>query len=82
MATPDTTIRYAENIFPLTRDCSRIGGLLDLFLFAKAGVDTEKIDKGRILGGVKGYLEGMFRNPSLITIQGKTMKKKTKKYKN
>ena len=42
------------------------------------GVKTEKIDKGRIWGGVKGYLEGIFGNPSLTTIQGKTNKNQRK----
>ena len=31
-----------------------------------SGVGTQKIDKGRIFGGDKGYLEGIFGNPSLV----------------
>ena len=31
-----------------------------------------KIRKGRILGGVQGYLEGIFGDPSLTKIQGTT----------
>ena len=34
-----------------------------------AGVKTEKIRKGRICGGVQGYLEGIFGDPSLTKIQ-------------
>ena len=37
-------------------------------------VDTEKINKGRTPGGVKSYLEVIFRNPSLAKIQGKNLK--------
>ena len=43
-----------------------------LFLFA--GVKTEEIRKGRILGGVQGYLEGIFGDPSLTKITGQTIK--------
>ena len=34
--------------------------------------------QGKDLGGVKGYLEGIFANPSLTQIQGKTKKKHRK----
>ena len=44
------------------------------------GVKTDKICKGRIFGGVQGYLEGIFGDPSLTKIQGKT-KKNLRKYK-
>ena len=37
-----------------------------------SGVKTEEIRKGRILGGVQGYLEGIFGDPSLTRIPGKT----------
>ena len=37
------------------------------------GVKTEKNRKGRILGRFKGYLEGIFGDPSLTKIQGKTI---------
>ena len=43
------------------------------------GVKTEKIGKERILGGVQGYLEGIFGDPSLTKMQGKTLKKPEKK---
>ena len=43
-----------------------------------SGTDREELDKGSI-GGVKGYLEGMFENPSLVKIQRKTIKKLRKK---
>ena len=36
------------------------------------GVKTEDIRKGRILGRFEGYLEGIFGNPSLTKIPGKT----------
>ena len=45
-----------------------------------SGVKTEKIRKGRILGGVQGYLEGIFGDPSLTQILGKA-KKILRKYK-
>ena len=41
-------------------------------IFQKSGVKTEEIRKGRILGGVQGYLEGIFGDPSLTKIPGKT----------
>ena len=46
-----------------------------------AGVKTEKIRKGRILGGLKAIWGGIFGNPSLTKIQEKTNKnlRKTKK---
>ena len=47
---------------------------LPTMLTTFSGVDAEKIDKGRIWG-VNGYLEGMFRNPSLATFQGIGCKK-------
>ena len=34
---------------------------------SNAGVKAEEIRKGRILEGVQGYLEGIFRDPSLTT---------------
>ena len=30
-----------------------------------SGIKTEKIREGKILGGVQGYLEGLFGDPSL-----------------
>ena len=41
------------------------------FYSPKQGVKTEKIRKGRILGGVQGYLNGIFRDPSLTKFQKK-----------
>ena len=38
------------------------------------GVKTEEIRKGRILGGVQGYLECIFGDPSLTKNLGKTQK--------
>ena len=49
---------------------------------AQSGVKTEEIRKGRILGGVQGYLEGIFGDPSLTQIQGKTWKNLNKYKKN
>ena len=37
-----------------------------------SGVKTETIRKGRIFGGIQSYLEGIFGDPSLTKIQGKT----------
>ena len=55
--------------------------LPDVVLKYVSGVKTEEIRKGRILGGVQGYLEGIFEDPSLTQILGKTHKnlRKTKK---
>ena len=36
-----------------------------------SGVKTEEIRKGRILGGVQGYLEDISGDPSLTKFQGK-----------
>lgn len=38
----------------------------------KAGITSEKIGKGKIFGGFKEYLEGMWGHPSLAKIQRKT----------
>ena len=35
-----------------------------------SGVDTKKIDKGRILGDFNRYLEGVWEDSSLVKIQG------------
>ncbi len=40
----------------------------------QTGVKTEEIRKGRILGGVQGYLEGIVGDPSLTQIKGTTTK--------
>ena len=42
------------------------------FYTGSSGVKTEKIRKGRIFGGVQGYLKGIFGDPSLTKILGKT----------
>ena len=51
---------------------NRRAGVFVSFEWVYTGVKTEKIRKGRILGGVQGYLEGIFGDPSLTKIQGKT----------
>ena len=47
----------------------------------KIGGQNRENRQGKDLGGVQGYLEGIFGNPSLTQIQGKTNKnlRKTKK---
>ena len=47
--------------------CSSKGNVI--FLSIDSGVKTETIRKGRIFGGVQGYLEGIFGDPSLTKIQ-------------
>ena len=52
---------------------ARIGtGLQSVRADPSRGVDTAKIDKGRIWGAYSEYLEGIFGDPSLVKIQGKT----------